>query len=91
MASAAKLAMVAPVTKTPLNAAGKPNNWRSIEIASGVAQRVGVTIYAIGLGTDVRRDVLESITRDPNRVYLAPTAADLEAIYEDIARTIPCR
>jgi Mg-chelatase subunit ChlD/sugar lactone lactonase YvrE len=69
----------------------EPGTERSIEIAAGVAQRVGVTIFAIGLGSDVDRDVLTSITRDADHVYLAPSESDLEAIYSEIARTIPCR
>jgi Mg-chelatase subunit ChlD len=69
----------------------EPGTEQHIEMYARVAQRIGVTIYAIGLGSDVRREVLETIAGDPERVYLAPTPDDLAAIYAAIARTIPCR
>ncbi|MFN2251031.1 MAG: VWA domain-containing protein [Anaerolineae bacterium] len=69
----------------------EPGTEEHIELYARVAQRVGVTVYAIGLGDDVLPDVLETITGEPERVYLAPTPDDLAEIYKAIARTIPCR
>lgn len=56
-----------------------------------LAADVGVTIYAIGLGSDVSAPALERITGAADRVYLAPSASEVAGIYERIARAIPCR
>jgi collagen type VI alpha len=59
--------------------------------SAATARRAGVTVFAIGLGSDVQREVLSGIAGDPARVFLAPEAADLAAIYGEVARVIPCR
>ncbi len=56
-----------------------------------LAADASVTIYAIGLGADVSGSVLTEITGAPDRVYLAPSAAEVVGIYERLARAIPCR
>jgi uncharacterized protein YegL len=59
--------------------------------AARLARELRINIYAIGLGADVIPEVLAEVAGDPARVYLAPTAADIGAIYHEIARVIPCR
>lgn len=59
--------------------------------SAATARRKGVTLFAIGLGGDVLPEVLAGIAGDPARVFLAPEAADLAAIYGEVARVIPCR
>jgi Ca-activated chloride channel family protein len=63
------------------------------QTAQAVALEVrtaGVSIYAIGLGADVDAAFLHALAGAPSRYYFAPTEGDLEAIYRQIARTIPC-
>ncbi len=72
---------------------GRPDGG-TIGTVSGyaeLARRLHITVFAIGLGEDVLPDVLQIVAGDPRRVYLAPGPADLEAIYREIARVIPCR
>lgn len=72
---------------------GRPDSGTEarIRLYARLAQRMGVTVYAVGLGADVDQLVLEIAAGDPERVFLAPTPEALEDIYEAIARTIPCR
>ncbi len=50
----------------------------------------GVVTYAIGLGADVDRALLEAIA-GPGRTYFVSDPGALETIYRDIAAAIPCR
>jgi uncharacterized protein YegL len=52
------------------------------------AQRI--TFHAIGLGSDVDAAYLLELVRAPDRLHLSPSVGELEAIYTEIARTIPC-
>jgi hypothetical protein len=49
-----------------------------------------VELYGVGLGTDVDAAYLVTLVGAAERVYLSPTPDDLAAIYEQIARLIPC-
>jgi Mg-chelatase subunit ChlD len=49
-----------------------------------------VTLYAIGLGTDVDVAYLTTLAGGAQWLYLSPSAGELTSIYEQIARLIPC-
>lgn len=72
---------------------GRPDGGTlaSVRDHAELARRLRITVYAIGLGQDVLPDVLLTIAGAPRRVFLAPGPGDLEAIYREIARVIPCR
>ncbi len=68
----------------------------SIEAASidaaARAKDAGILVLAIGLGNeqDVDFELLSAVASRPDLVFQAPTAAELEAIYSQIAYTIEC-
>ena len=49
-----------------------------------------MVVYAIGLATDVDAAYLTRLAGAGEPVKLSPTAAELSAIYVQIARLIPC-
>ena len=51
----------------------------------------GVTIYAIGLGERINSDFLEMVASSRDQVYVAPTSADLKAIFLRVAQEIKLR
>jgi Mg-chelatase subunit ChlD len=53
-------------------------------------KRSGIVIYSIGLGADVDPQFLTTIASSPDTYLKAPTAADLEEIYREIAGMLPC-
>lgn len=55
------------------------------------ARAMGATLYAIGLGDDADADLLRAVAGSPRRYYHAPTDAQLQQIYAEIAAAIPCR
>jgi len=54
------------------------------------AKGAGLAIYTIGLGADVDAALLRVIASGSRYAYLAPSTADLQRIYSDIAYTIQC-
>jgi Mg-chelatase subunit ChlD len=50
----------------------------------------GVLLFAIGLGSDIDRDLLRESATVPEYYYEAPEADELEAIYQEIADWLPC-
>ncbi len=54
------------------------------------ARRLGASLYAIGLGADADRALLEQVA-GRERTYYAADGAALEAIYREVAAAIPCR
>ncbi len=60
------------------------------ESAAQTAREAGITIYTIGIGSDVDPDLLRTIAGDPERYYAAPSTEDLVRIYRDIAGVMPC-
>ena len=58
--------------------------------AAAGARRVGATIFTIGFGDDIDPNLLIRVAADPDRFYAAPSGADLERIYLDIAGVLPC-
>ena len=57
---------------------------------AAVAKAAGVVIFTIGLGDELDFDALEAIASRPGYFYHTPSAGDLEAIYLEVAVTIPC-
>ena len=48
----------------------------------------GVTIYTIGLGSNVNTALMQSLATDPSMYYHAPTASDLQGIFQTIAQLL---
>jgi len=68
------------------------------DIAAGLAvdhaqvlKDAGVTVFAIGLGDKINTSFLEAIASGPDQVYVAPTSAELQAIFQKVARDIKLR
>jgi Mg-chelatase subunit ChlD len=59
--------------------------------AAELAQAAGITLWAVGLGQDADQDLLRLVASRAETFVFAPNAEDLELIYEDIARSIPCQ
>ncbi len=53
-----------------------------------IAKDNGAIVYTIGLGPDVRPELLTQIASDSNKYYFSPTASDLNAIFTSIAHEI---
>ncbi len=62
---------------------------RPVEVALS-ARGAGIDLHVVGLGADVDADYLRDVAGSPDRLHLSPDPAELEAIYADIARSIPC-
>ena len=63
------------------------------ETAGAVAERVieeGVVLHVVGLGADVDAPYLGALAGAAERLHLSPGTDDLEGIYTEIAKTIPC-
>ncbi len=69
---------------------GAEHRESSLEAAAG-ARAAGHQLFAIGVGLDVDRLLLEIIAGEPSRYYPAEDAEAIEAIYREIAQRIPCR
>lgn len=50
-----------------------------------------VTIFTIGLGERINRDLLEGIASSPDLYYNAPTSGQLQAIFQKVAQDIKLR
>lgn len=59
------------------------------------AKKDGITIYTIGLGSEINQDFLENIASQADNYFFAPSAADLKTIYKkissDICEEVPAR
>lgn len=51
----------------------------------------GVTVFSIGLGALINDSFMENIASSPEQYYKAPTPADLQAIFQKVAREIKLR
>jgi Mg-chelatase subunit ChlD len=58
--------------------------------AGRAATALGISVFTVGLGNEVDFDALERMASQPSYFYRAPKAEDLEGIYREIARVIPC-
>ncbi len=76
----------------PLDPVKQSNGAYAKEYAAGFAaeaQKSGVQVYAIGLGTSVNEAFLrDRIAGDPARYFSAPTAESLQTIYKTISETV---
>jgi Mg-chelatase subunit ChlD len=57
---------------------------------AAAAKRDGIEIYTVGLGDQLDEWALAAIASGPGRFLRAPTAAELAAVYEQIAVLVPC-
>ncbi|MCK4579942.1 MAG: VWA domain-containing protein, partial [Dehalococcoidia bacterium] len=68
-----------------INTAGSSSPQEAINLA----KNKGVPVYTIGLGSSVNESILQTIANETGGYYtFAPTAADLQQIYDDIAQAI---
>jgi Flp pilus assembly protein TadG len=64
------------------------------DLAVGYANKMkddGVTVFTIGLGENIHTDFLTDLASSPDMVYMAPTSADLQGIFQKVARDIKLR
>ena len=54
------------------------------------AKDEGIVVFTIGLGDELDFDALEAMASRPRYFYHTPRAEDVEAIYREIAVSIPC-
>ena len=59
--------------------------------AASAARRLGIDLWAVGLGGDADPDFLRQLTGSAGRVRVAPGARDLEAVYKQVAGALTCR
>jgi len=57
---------------------------------AAAAQAAGVTVFTIGLGTDLDLEPQLQMASQPAYFHRAPDGEDLQAIYKAIAVAIPC-
>ncbi|MCE7938750.1 MAG: VWA domain-containing protein, partial [Chloroflexi bacterium CFX6] len=58
--------------------------------AARAVRQARVRMYAVGLGAQVDPTALAALTGEPAQVYIAPSPAELAAIYAQVAGEIPC-
>jgi Mg-chelatase subunit ChlD len=51
----------------------------------------GITLWTVGLGTDLDTALLQQAATSPDHFKHAPNAEELRLIYQEIARVIPCK
>jgi Mg-chelatase subunit ChlD len=66
---------------------GSPND---VPDAANSLRSDNVVVFTVGLGDNVSAQLLRDIATTPDRYRFAASADDLELIYEEIARLIPC-
>lgn len=71
---------------------GRPTRSGEAEVraAAQALRQAGVAIYAIGLGSDVNPELLADVAGSVSRYTAAPRAEELERIYGQLARVVPC-
>jgi uncharacterized protein YegL len=69
---------------------GQQTGGAASALAAGEAARArGHLVYTIGFGADADGATLTAIAGDPTRYYFAPTPEQLDAVYRQIAASIP--
>lgn len=63
----------------------------TVSAAAAAARARGLTLFVIAFGTDADVDVLLDVAGSPARLWLAPDAEALEAIYREVAGAVACR
>ena len=69
------------------------NPRRGTGCSGRVSQRSlasGISEHVVGLGADVGFELLLDVAGSPRRLHVSPSPGELEAIYTEIARSIPC-
>jgi len=71
---------------------GRPigTNEAAVLAEAAVTKAAGITIYTIGLGSDVNVSLLRDIASTSDHYYPAPSTADLSQIYQEIAGSLGC-
>ena len=77
-----------PNLPTKAGVGNYPENY-ALESA-GLAKQDGISIYTIGLGKDVNRNLLRMLSTTTAETYFAPSVEELNSIYNQIAIKI-CR
>jgi uncharacterized protein YegL len=67
-----------------------PGAEANVAVEADAAKAAGILVFTIALGSDADQALLRSVATSPSHAYVAPTAADLAAIYARIAVAIPC-
>jgi Mg-chelatase subunit ChlD len=62
----------------------------AVSVAS-IARAAGVTVFVIGLGSDVDMGLLRAVAGHPSRAYFAPDAQALAGIYLQVGGAVTCR
>lgn len=47
-----------------------------------------IEVYAIGLGSELDRSLIEGLASDPQNAYIAPDRGDLQAIYNEVSTSL---
>lgn len=69
---------------------GQQTGGAASALAAGETARArGHLVYTIGFGADADGATLSAIAGDPTRYYFAPTPEQLDAVYRQIAASIP--
>lgn len=71
---------------------GKPEGTDMATVLSQaiLTKGAGITIYTIGLGNDVNGALLKDIATTDGHYYSAPSTANLNQIYQEIAGSLSC-
>lgn len=67
---------------------GLPDSPRGARDAAQAARDAGIALYTIGLGRDVDAGLLRELAGADERAFIAPTEAELSAVYAAIARRL---
>jgi Mg-chelatase subunit ChlD len=70
---------------------GRGQSEELLEETKNTAKNIaesGVSIYVIGLGSNVDEAFVSALVSDPTHAFYAPTAADLESIYNTISTAL---
>jgi len=67
----------------------KPGSRQTFEEAVDVIKETGVTVYSLGLGNNIAKDLLTDIANESGgRAYFPPSAKDLKDVYQRIAKEL---
>jgi Mg-chelatase subunit ChlD len=71
---------------------GRQTEARADAVAAAeVARSAGIDVFAIGLGADADRSLLEAVAGSPSRAFFTPDASELERIYTAVGGVVACR
>ncbi len=79
------------IPNRPLNPEGKGSQEYASQYALQVAESAksnGISLYTIGLGSDVNNVLLEGIASTPQQYYQAASGAELDGVYKQIATSM---